>query len=283
MPGQRFARQRRAGGQPGARTPRPTTIPRPVPHCAWRPAADNLAAGRDLLHTHFTTDQSGWRHGTSPWAPPIARRQVNGALAGEIGGYTEHLAAGALQAAAAGSAERLPACCASLRMETRRHAFEQDRHRNPLASGNSSMNVAAAAVARDSHGSASITVTDGDRTERCTDPRAGCRSPTMNCERRGQMRRHLRAYLPVRVAIGGRPGRSHRSRWWLRRRGRRGTAGDATAALTQPNDAVWSDLSFPSATTGVVVCSTTSNALKRVATVYRTTDAGHTWHPLSLP
>jgi len=29
--------------------------------------------------------------------------------------------------AAAGSAERLPACCASLRMETRRHAFEQDR------------------------------------------------------------------------------------------------------------------------------------------------------------
>ena len=127
MPGQRFARQRRACGQPGARTPRPTTIPRPVPQCAWRPAADNLAAGRDLLHTPFTTDQSGWRHGTSPWAPAIASRQVNGALAGEIGGYTEHLAAGALQAAAAGSAERLPACCASLRMETRRHAFEQDR------------------------------------------------------------------------------------------------------------------------------------------------------------
>jgi hypothetical protein len=43
---------------------------------------DNLAAGRDLLHTHFTTDQSGWRHGTSPWAPAIAGRQVNGALAG---------------------------------------------------------------------------------------------------------------------------------------------------------------------------------------------------------
>ena len=79
-------------------------------------AADNLAAGRDLLHTHFTTDQFGWRHGTSPWAAAIASRQVNGALVGEIGSYAGHLAAGALQLAAAGSAERLPAqaqgrCC----------------------------------------------------------------------------------------------------------------------------------------------------------------------------
>ena len=72
-------------------------------------AAGNLAAGRDLLHTHFTTDQSGWRHGTFPWAPAIASRQVNGALAGEMGSYAGHLAAGALQLAAAGSAERLPA------------------------------------------------------------------------------------------------------------------------------------------------------------------------------
>jgi hypothetical protein len=72
-------------------------------------SADNLAAGRDLLPTHFTTDQFGWRHGTSPWAPAIACRQVNGALAGEIDSYAGHLAAGALQLAAAGSAERLPA------------------------------------------------------------------------------------------------------------------------------------------------------------------------------
>jgi hypothetical protein len=28
-------------------------------------------------------------------------------------------------------------------------------------------------------------------------------SPTMNCEQRGQMRRHLCAYLPVRMAMGG--------------------------------------------------------------------------------
>jgi hypothetical protein len=33
-------------------------------------AAGNLAAGRDLLHTHFTTDQPGWRHGTSPGLRP---------------------------------------------------------------------------------------------------------------------------------------------------------------------------------------------------------------------
>ena len=56
-----------------------------------------------------------------------------------------------------------------------------------------------------------------------------------------------------------------------------------TAALTRPNGAVWSDLSFPSATTGVVVRATTNNANKQIATVYRTTDAGRTWHPLSLP
>jgi hypothetical protein len=72
-------------------------------------AADNLLAGRDLLHTHFTTDQYGWRHGTSPWAPAIASQQVNGALVGEIGSYAGRLAAWALQLAAAGSAGRLPA------------------------------------------------------------------------------------------------------------------------------------------------------------------------------
>lgn len=63
-----------------------------------------------------------------------------------------------------------------------------------------------------------------------------------------------------------------------------GTAGRTwTATLTQPNGASWRDLSFPSATTGVVVCTTTTNALQQVTTVYRTTNAGRTWHPLSLP
>ena len=72
-------------------------------------AADNLLAGHDLLHTHFTTDQFGWRHGTSPWASAIASRQVNGALVSEMGGYAGRLAAWALPLAAASSAERLPA------------------------------------------------------------------------------------------------------------------------------------------------------------------------------
>jgi hypothetical protein len=56
-----------------------------------------------------------------------------------------------------------------------------------------------------------------------------------------------------------------------------------TVKLTKPNGAFWTDLSFPSATTGVVVSSTVNNALKQVASVYRTTDAGRTWRPLSLP
>jgi hypothetical protein len=72
-------------------------------------AAGNLLAGRDLLHTHFTTDQVGWRHGTSPWAPAIASGHVNAALVSEIGSYAGRLAAWALQLAAAGSAGRLPA------------------------------------------------------------------------------------------------------------------------------------------------------------------------------
>jgi hypothetical protein len=72
-------------------------------------AADGLAAGHDLLQTHFTTDQSGWRHGNSPWAPAIASQQVNAALMTEIGGYAGRLAPWALQLAAAVPEGRLPA------------------------------------------------------------------------------------------------------------------------------------------------------------------------------
>lgn len=53
--------------------------------------------------------------------------------------------------------------------------------------------------------------------------------------------------------------------------------------LVQPNGAFWTDLAFQNATTGVVDCGTVNNALKEIATVYRTTDAGRTWHALSLP
>jgi hypothetical protein len=56
-----------------------------------------------------------------------------------------------------------------------------------------------------------------------------------------------------------------------------------TYELAQPNGAFWTDLSYSSATTGVVVCNTFSNAGKEVGTVYRTTNGGHAWHALALP
>jgi photosystem II stability/assembly factor-like uncharacterized protein len=54
-------------------------------------------------------------------------------------------------------------------------------------------------------------------------------------------------------------------------------------AITEPPGAFWTDLSFQSATTGVAVATTVNNAGQLVGFVYRTTDAGHTWHTLSLP
>ena len=72
-------------------------------------AADSLEAGHDLLQTHFATDQSGWRRGTSFWAPAITSQQVNAALVSEMGSCAGHLATWALQLAATNSGERLPA------------------------------------------------------------------------------------------------------------------------------------------------------------------------------
>jgi hypothetical protein len=53
--------------------------------------------------------------------------------------------------------------------------------------------------------------------------------------------------------------------------------------ITEPYGAFWTDLSFQSAATGVAVATTVNNAVQSVGYVYRTTDAGHTWHVLSLP
>jgi hypothetical protein len=55
-----------------------------------------------------------------------------------------------------------------------------------------------------------------------------------------------------------------------------------TPLLAQPSGAFWTDLSFPGRTTGVVVCDTIDNAGNQIGTVYRTTDAGHTWTALSV-
>ena len=46
--------------------------------------ATSLAAGRDLLHTHFAPGPKGWVH-RSPWAPAIASERVNRALLAELG------------------------------------------------------------------------------------------------------------------------------------------------------------------------------------------------------
>jgi hypothetical protein len=52
-------------------------------------AADHLAAGRDLLNTHFTVCTDGARTGTSYWAPVIAAGPVTSALLGELAGYLQ--------------------------------------------------------------------------------------------------------------------------------------------------------------------------------------------------
>ena len=60
-------------------------------------AADHLAAGRDLLQTHFATAPSGARTGTSYWAPAITSRPMTAALLGEIAEHARTLAPWASQ------------------------------------------------------------------------------------------------------------------------------------------------------------------------------------------
>jgi hypothetical protein len=53
-------------------------------HLATSGAA--LAAGRDLLHTHFTLDPAGTRTASSYWAPAITSGPVTAALLSELVG-----------------------------------------------------------------------------------------------------------------------------------------------------------------------------------------------------
>src|SRR6266566_3334294 len=55
-------------------------------------AAGFLAAGRDLLQTHFATGPGGAGEPRSYWAPVITSRPVTAALLGEIAGYALRLA-----------------------------------------------------------------------------------------------------------------------------------------------------------------------------------------------
>jgi hypothetical protein len=54
-------------------------------------AAGYLAAGRDLLHTHFIQDPAGVRAGTSRWAPVITSGPVTAALLSELADYLNRL------------------------------------------------------------------------------------------------------------------------------------------------------------------------------------------------
>jgi hypothetical protein len=47
-------------------------------------AADHLAAGRDLLHTHFVTDPAGISVASSYWAPHVTCGPVTAALLAEV-------------------------------------------------------------------------------------------------------------------------------------------------------------------------------------------------------
>jgi hypothetical protein len=55
-------------------------------------AADHLAAGRDLLNSHFTTGTDGTRTGTSYWASVITDGPVASALLGELADCLQQLA-----------------------------------------------------------------------------------------------------------------------------------------------------------------------------------------------
>lgn len=59
-------------------------------------AASALAAGRDLLHSHSTTDAGGVWHPRSPWAAPLVTPQVTHAILADVGSLARQ--AGALGA-----------------------------------------------------------------------------------------------------------------------------------------------------------------------------------------
>ncbi len=60
-------------------------------------AANCLAAGHDLLQTHFSVGRFGSRHGNSPWAPVITSAPVNYALLTEMVGYAHRIARWAIR------------------------------------------------------------------------------------------------------------------------------------------------------------------------------------------
>lgn len=71
-------------------------------------AATALAAGRDLLHTHFVIEPGGLMRGRSEWAPAITSTSVTRALASEIARWSATLAPFTSRLAASAALEALP-------------------------------------------------------------------------------------------------------------------------------------------------------------------------------
>jgi hypothetical protein len=88
------------GGEPGA------ARPGRAGHLAA--AASALAAGRDLLHTHFTVGPGGWLRDRSEWAPAVTSAAVTRALADEIARWSAALAPFTARLAASAAFEGLP-------------------------------------------------------------------------------------------------------------------------------------------------------------------------------
>lgn len=67
-----------------------------------------LAAGRDLLHTHFVMEPGGLIRGRSEWAPAITSASVTRALTSEIARWSVTLASFTSRLAASAALQALP-------------------------------------------------------------------------------------------------------------------------------------------------------------------------------
>lgn len=84
-------------------------------------AADLLAAGRDVLQTHFATGPAGARQQATHWAPVIASPPVTTALLTELAGYARRIAPWTAQLSLAGAPDSAvpPLACVALHTASR--------------------------------------------------------------------------------------------------------------------------------------------------------------------
>jgi hypothetical protein len=101
-------------------------------------AADNLAAGRDVLQSHFARGPYGGWEGTSYWAPAITSRPVTAALMGELARHARTLAPWAARLSVSGWMDAGAPATASLDLHTATRwlwiaggTLEQDLRQHP--------------------------------------------------------------------------------------------------------------------------------------------------------